>query len=105
MTHSSKHSILLAYEHDGEVRQASAELGLTSASITFSGLASITFQVALTDPAQVVLQLPTDRKGKKPTISCDISSIPELEAALEEVRRQGWLGPKEGVGKADKPQS
>lgn len=98
MTSSSKHRIPLAYEHDGEVRQASAELGLTTASITFSGLASLTFQVSLIDPSQVVLQLPTDRKGKKPTISCDISSIPELEAAMDEVRRQGWLRPKVDVG-------
>nr|WP_290467261.1 hypothetical protein [Pseudomonas fluorescens] len=97
MSNSTKHRISLAYEHEGEVRQASAEVNQTKASITFSGLPSVNFQVSLSDPEQVILQLPTDRKGKKPTVSCDISSIPELEAAMDEVRRQGWLGPKVSV--------
>lgn len=94
MNTSTKHRISLAYEHEGEVRRASAELNLTKVSIIFSGLPSIKFQVSLSDPNQVILQLPTDRKGKKPSVSCDISSIPELEAAMGEVRRQGWLRPK-----------
>lgn len=94
MSNSTKHRISLAYEHEGEVRQASAEVNLSKATVTFSGLPSVQFQVSLSDPEQVILQLPTDRKGKKPTVSCDISSIPELEAAMDEVRRQGWLGPK-----------
>lgn len=101
MSNSPKHRISLAYEHEGEVRQASAELNLTNASIIFSGLPSIKFQVFLSDPEQVILQLPTDRKGKKPTVSCDISLIPELEAAMGEVRRQGWLRPKVSVSESE----
>ena len=83
------------------MRQASAELNLTKASIIFSGLPSIKFQVSLSDPEQVLLQLPTDRKGKKPKVSCDISSIPELEAAIGEMRRQGWLRPKVAVNECE----
>lgn len=94
MSNSTKHLISLAYEHQGEVRQASAELSQKKARIIFNGLPSIKFDVSLSDPEQVALQLPTDRKGKQPTIGCDISSIPELEAALGEMRRQGWLRPK-----------
>ena len=97
MSNSTKNRISLAYEHEGEVRKATAEVNQTKASITFSGLPSVKFQVSLSDPEQVILWLPTDRGGKKPTVSCDISSIPELEAAMAEVRRQGWLGPKVSV--------
>lgn len=101
MNRSTKHRISLAYEHEGEVRQASAELNLTKASIVFSGLPSIQFQVSLSDPEQVILRLPTDRKGKRPTVSTNISSIPELEAAMGEVRRQGWLAPKVSVSECE----
>ena len=101
MSNSTKQRISLAYEHEGEVRRASAEFNLTKASIIFSGLPSIKFQVSLSDPEQVILQLPTDRKGKKPTMSCDISSIPELESAMGEVRRQGWLRPKVSVSESE----
>ncbi|ANF89239.1 hypothetical protein A7J50_5919 (plasmid) [Pseudomonas antarctica] len=94
MSTSTKHSISLAYEHDGEARQAYAEVSLSKICIIFAGLPSMKFQVSLLNPMQVILELPTDRKGKKPKVSCDISSIPELEVALGEVSRQGWLDPK-----------
>ena len=47
MSNSTRHRISLAYEHEGEVRQASAELNLTKASIIFSALPSIKFKVSL----------------------------------------------------------
>lgn len=100
MTNSTKNRMLLAYEHDGEVRHASVELFLTKASITFNGLPSIEFEVSFNDPEKVVLALPTDRKGRKPTVSCDIASIPELESAMGEVRKQGWLCPKVCMGES-----
>jgi hypothetical protein len=97
MNNSTKHHISLAYEHEGEARQAYAELYQAKICIIFAGLPSIKFQVSLNDPMQVILELPTDRAGKKPTVSCDISAIPELEVAMAEVSRQGWLSPKPAV--------
>lgn len=94
MTNSTKHHISLAYEHDGEARQAYAELHQSKICVTFAGQPSMKFQVSMNDPQQVILELPTDRVGKKPTVSCDISSIPELKVAMAEVSRQGWLSPK-----------
>lgn len=94
MSSSTRHFISLAYEHDGQVRQASAELVQKKIRIIFNGLPSMKFEISHSDPGQVTLQLPTDRGGKKPTVGCEISSIPELEAAVEEMRRQGWLTPK-----------
>ncbi|MBJ2265464.1 hypothetical protein [Pseudomonas sp. MF6787] len=94
MTNSTKHHVSLAYEHEGEARQAYAELHQAKICVTFAGLPSIRFKVSLNDPLQVILELPTDHGGKKPTVSCDISSIPELKVAMAEAYRQGWLSPK-----------
>lgn len=98
MNTAKKQHFSLAYEHEGEIRHATADLTPTKTSIQFAGLSSIKFQIPFSDPERVVLLLPSDRKGQKPSVTCDISTIPELGAALAEMRKQGWLGSKEASG-------
>lgn len=94
MSVPGKQHLQLSYEFEGDMRKALVEISQTKASITFSGLSSLKFQFAFNDPDNIILNLPSDKKGQKPSMACDIACIPELGAAIEEMKRQAWLTPK-----------
>ena len=94
MSRTYKRHLTLVYEHEGVVRKAFADVGRIRACITFAGVPSLKMQVSFRDPEQVVVYLPTDRKDRTPTVVCELSSVPELQDALNELAWQLWLMPR-----------
>lgn len=70
------------FAHDGDDYQGIATTTKRHCSLQIEQMPNLEFRVALGDVKDVSLLLPTDKKGRRPTISCSAGEVPILEDAI-----------------------
>jgi hypothetical protein len=68
--------------HDGDAYSAVASVNSRSCTILVDQMPHLEFKVSLSDPDDIKLLLPTDKKGRRPSIACSTSEVPILEDAI-----------------------
>ncbi len=70
------------FSHDGDIYTAVASFNSKSCSIQIGQMPHLEFKVSLSDQEDIRLLLPTDKKGRRPSIACSTSEVPILEDAI-----------------------
>lgn len=70
------------FAHDGDNYTGLASPSKRYCSLQIDQMPNLEFRVELGDVDRIALLLPTDKKGRRPTISCSTSEVPILEDAI-----------------------
>jgi hypothetical protein len=62
--------------------EASAKPGAVHHALVIHAMPYLEFRINLKDPDQIKVALPSDKKGKRPTISCSKEEVPILADAI-----------------------
>ncbi len=68
--------------HDDDTYKAVATVSSKSCTIQVNQMPNLEFKVSLSNQEDIRLVLPTDKKGRRPSIACSTAEVPILEDAI-----------------------
>ncbi|MCK5532911.1 MAG: hypothetical protein KAI85_16860 [Halopseudomonas aestusnigri] len=70
------------FEHDDLTYSATLQTTKIHHALVIHAMPYLEFRINLKDPDQIKVALPSDKKGKRPTISCSTEEVPILADAI-----------------------
>lgn len=73
------------FEHDDNRYRGVAQISQTRCSIELESMPGLEFRFPIANSDDLMVALPSDKKGRKPLIACSVEEVPILADAIEAV--------------------